>query len=319
VLDSFTESVKSLNTDVSAGRSPLEIYTSADRIKLSIKPPVGVTDLTGWSVKTEVNNTINNGQSGAKVYTLSNGVGTIDAQTYLIADGESGVVNAAYALSNTSEGGKVDLLSISTVSENNSSTPIAEARNLSGILPNGLLDLVLAPESPRRHRNRVTEGTEKNDLIVGSKFRDVLTGGIGNDLIYGYDGDDVLLGGGGNDILHGGRGNDRLEAFGGTSKEQDLIFGGEGADLFVLGRRSQGFYLGDGYATIADFNYRTGDRLRLSGQWSDYIFTKGNGSGGETTTAIANDLVIRLKSNQDAIAVLQNVNAIEHWQISFAG
>ena len=89
---------------------------------------------------------------------------------------------------------------------------------------------------------------------------DVLRGGGGDDVMRGFSGDDKLFGGDGNDILVGGERYDLAlhQQFDGT--EVDLLNGGKGADLFVLGDSASSYYTNFGSssnpnrAVIADFN-----------------------------------------------------------------
>jgi hypothetical protein len=288
-------------------RSALTIYAAIDRIKISVQGR-DTSNLDGWEVMTEVQNLITNGQSKSQAYALSSGVGSIDAQTYILTDNQTSVIAAAYAIGKTTGINQVSTEAISSLIDSN---PDVDVRSLLGILPDRPLNLIFAPDRPRG--NVPTAGTDSDDLLSGSNVRDTLTGGAGNDILYGYDGNDVLFGGSGQDILNGGRGRDTLDGYGGTG-DSDLLIGGADADLFVLGKNRQSYYTGDGYATIADFRAMSGDRLKLSGKWSDYTYTIGNGSGvGESTTATSHDLVLRLKSNCDAIAVIQNVTALNRW------
>lgn len=78
------------------------------------------------------------------------------------------------------------------------------------------------------------EGMGGDDMLVGGAGNDSLDGGSGHDVLHGGDGDDYLFGGRGNDTLRGDDGNDTLD--GGTTRDDDLLIGGDGADTFVLHR-----------------------------------------------------------------------------------
>jgi Ca2+-binding RTX toxin-like protein len=309
ISQTFTESLDR-GCNPTSTKSPLSIYAAVDRIKISLQAPDRRTNFDGWEITTEVNDLITNGESKATSSALSNGIGTIETQTYLITDNLSGTNATAYATSDTTGISQVITESIA----NFNGTPVAEPRTLTGILPDRPLNLIFAPA--RSGSNCATTGTDRNDFVSGTDRHDILTGGAGNDLLYGYDGNDTLLGGSGNDLLNGGRGRDTLDGYGGKG-DSDLLIGGTGADLFVLGKNRQGYYTGDGYATIADFSAIEGDRIRLSGRRSDYTFTLGNGALGESTTATSQDLVIRIKSSNDAIAVVQNVASLDRFDLVF--
>ncbi|MEL6938948.1 MAG: hypothetical protein AAFO84_07120 [Cyanobacteria bacterium J06598_1] len=124
-------------------------------------------------------------------------------------------------------------------------------------------------------------GGKGNDQLVGGNggpdnkdkdafFRDKLYGGDGKDLLYGQGGSDLLYGNKGDDIIFGGRGNDFIY---GTddkqTRDRDRLFGGEGADRFVLGDKKRSFYKGSGYALIEDWEGGV-DKIRLGGGGGRY-------------------------------------------------
>ncbi|MEG4213430.1 peptidoglycan DD-metalloendopeptidase family protein [Microcoleus sp. S13_B4] len=144
----------------------------------------------------------------------------------------------------------------------------------------------------------------------------VFTGGPGNDTLYGRSTNDTLIGNGGNDTLYGETGNDYLNGGAGNdyldgyasfnSPDFDTLEGGTGADTFVLGNTRQGmFYLGNGQATILDYNFRD-DYIQLRGNASQYRLTRqGNDTliqttGGDTLALVKNvpDLSFNVTSSR---------------------
>jgi serralysin len=149
-------------------------------------------------------------------------------------------------------------------------------------------------------RNDRMLGTIKRDIMYGFKGDDRLLGEGGNDDLYGFDGRDGLLGGagadklsgsdgidnlvgeGGPDFLNGGNAKDYLynglgndKVFGGPdgssdelhmawrdARGDDLFNGGDGADLYILGRDR---YSNWGHATISDSDANPAPGQSVSG------------------------------------------------------
>ncbi len=127
-------------------------------------------------------------------------------------------------------------------------------------------------------------GREGNDILYAGSGNDYLNGGSGNDLLYGEEGNDSLYGREGNDILNGGSGNDTLvgTAVNTSTGERDILEGGGGADIFVLGDSSKVYYDNDGYdgfVEITDFDF-TSDSIRVHGSASDYSLVPDPINGG---------------------------------------
>ncbi|WP_372840221.1 calcium-binding protein [Phaeovulum sp.] len=91
-------------------------------------------------------------------------------------------------------------------------------------------------------------GGEGADLMLGGSGNDMLAGGAGDDSLQGCDGDDILSGGLGSDELFGDAGNDTLigrvadpeTGRGDIDTGQDLLNGGRGDDVLVLGSNDFG-------------------------------------------------------------------------------
>jgi len=149
-------------------------------------------------------------------------------------------------------------------------------------------------------------GETGNDKLWGEGGNDKLWGGDGKDSLIGGSGDDTLYGNKGNDTLLGGSGKDYLNGFG-SGKEYDVLTGGTEADTFVLGQSVEGFYpsvyyLGNGYATITDFNLGQADKIQIKDNFADGYSLKLNNWGGAATQ----DTGIFFKG--DLIGVVQDQN-----------
>jgi len=100
-------------------------------------------------------------------------------------------------------------------------------------------------------------GWDNGARLHGNGGNDLIIGGDGNDIIYGGNDNDILLGGDGRDYLYGGYGDDVLNAGAGS---YDRLYGGEGADTFVL----NGDDATDGLTRIVDYNMDEGDILEIN-------------------------------------------------------
>jgi len=166
-------------------------------------------------------------------------------------------------------------------------------------------------------------GGKQRDRLFGDEGNDVLRGDLDNDTLFGGQGNDTLFGGKENDILYGDRGNDTLSGDNGNDTldgsnekfagfgEIDVLIGGAGSDLFVLGNRLQSYYDDgnpnspgiDAFARIADFNLNE-DFIQLRSGLDYYI-----GSAFNTAAIyIDNDGTAGTSSNDELIAVLDNVS-----------
>ena len=126
-----------------------------------------------------------------------------------------------------------------------------------------------------------------NDILYGQKGFDNLSGGDGDDILKGGKDNDDLNGDKGNDELYGQQGNDTLTGVYAMStdpglNEIDILYGGAGNDLFVLGDEYNVYYndnFDSDYAIIQDFELASIDKIQLHGSSSDYaIISWGGGA-----------------------------------------
>jgi Ca2+-binding RTX toxin-like protein len=155
-------------------------------------------------------------------------------------------------------------------------------------------------------------GTSQADIIFGDGQSNILIGGDGGDFIFGDTNDDLLLGEAGSDFLVGGDGNDILSGYGFTSGEFDSLVGGSGSDLFILGDALGSYYLGEGYAVIADFNPAEGDLIQVFGSASNYSLSFQSFTSADrvdTLIFLGNDLISVVEGTTDVIPALDFVSA----------
>lgn len=184
--------------------------------------------------------------------------------------------------------------------------------------PSGVMrKLTSAPILPStRHSDEETRGTRLEYANpTGKRFNDVLIGVGAPDVVIGLGGSDVLRGMGGNDTLIG------VNAFGKNPgrNETDVLYGGIGADTFVLGDLCGGvYYLDKGnkgwgrksYAGIQDFE--EGDKITLRCyEMGEYELDKNYRVGSIIATAIYynKDDKAGISKADDLIAVVQGSGA----------
>lgn len=166
--------------------------------------------------------------------------------------------------------------------------------------------------------NDTVKGGLGQDTISTEEGNDYIWGAQGNDSIDGGSGNDLLIGGTGRDTLIGGSGNDRIQGVGPELGKHtiDLLSGGQGKDVFVLGIRGASFY-DDGmggssgtrdYAVITDFK-STEDRIQLRGSSTNYRL-------GQSPFKDLSGTAIYLKGNsQELVAIVEGTNL---WHLNAA-
>lgn len=122
-------------------------------------------------------------------------------------------------------------------------------------------------------------GNDGDDTLLGGAGDDSLMGGMGDDLLDGGEGNDLLQGGSGADILSGGEGDDSLQGGAGA----DTLFGGQGSDE-LFGDGGNDVLIGivpDAETGKADID--TGQDLLNGGRGDDVLVLGSNdfGNGGE--------------------------------------
>lgn len=163
------------------------------------------------------------------------------------------------------------------------------------------------------------DGGDGNDTLYGWGDNNTFNGGGGDDRIFGSSGIDVFYGGDGNDSLDSGSGNDTLLGGNGndtlmgswtwtsTSDEVDLLTGGAGADLFVLGDQFGVAYasLGNSHAVIEDWRLGAeSDRIQLRGSFSQYTLVKSENRVG--STALDTLIYYSVGGGSNLIAIIQD-------------
>ena len=150
-------------------------------------------------------------------------------------------------------------------------------------------------------------GNALDNTLIGNDDNNILYGLAGNDILNGGAGNDTLLGGSGNDTLLGGDGNDRLDGYGTTGIEFDALSGGTGSNTFVVGGSWGVSYLGDGYATITDWN-PAADFIEARGDARQYFLLADDFGLG---SSLVDTGIYYIGNNTlDLIAVVQDSNNI---------
>lgn len=138
-------------------------------------------------------------------------------------------------------------------------------------------------------------GNLGDDYLIGGAGNDTVIGGDGNDVLTGYADNDVLVAGNGNDMVRGGNGNDIINGVGDQfgRHDFDLLKGGRGEDVFILGDERSVFYQGRGLAIIQRFELNQ-DTIELAGSAADYTLMT---FGSRTSLCLAgsNDLIAILE------------------------
>ena len=164
-----------------------------------------------------------------------------------------------------------------------------------------------------------------DDISIGTNLNDDIGGRGGNDTMYGRKGNDTITGGIGQDQLFGGGGNDTLIGVDPFASEKDdlddadilnetglganftgeidVLSGGNGNDVFVLGEDSKTYYVGgkyQDYAIIEDFQ-RTQDLFQLGSAPKNYEVSANYIIDGQSGAGIL--------FNDDLVAIVMGVSA----------
>jgi Ca2+-binding RTX toxin-like protein len=150
-----------------------------------------------------------------------------------------------------------------------------------------------------------------NDTMYGGYGSDYMNGGAGNDYMSGGAGNDTLIGGFGNDTLYGGSGADRLNGYGYTvnnDSQFDKLWGGDGADTFMLGDSNGVYYneTGDGYAVIKDFSWQENDKIEVKGSASQYQLEYKSVSGIGSSAMDTEIYYLNSSGGRDRIAIVED-------------
>jgi Ca2+-binding RTX toxin-like protein len=220
----------------------------------------------------------NDGYFGGFGDTLFDGRGGIDVVDYTrvnqaVSLGARGVVNKGTA-------GVDQLVSIEQII-----APAGFANLIDGSTANGTSSSMVVNLATNSLTVNVSPTIALNLGI--QNFVNVL-GTSQDDAIVGNTADNILIGGAGRDILRGGGGF-------------DLLAGGTGGDLFVLGDATQLDGLGNGYATITDWD-AAADWIITGGNPNAYSLRFDNVSGGlslDTIIFFGNDVVAVIEDATD--------------------
>lgn len=148
----------------------------------------------------------------------------------------------------------------------------------------------------------ITENLADSALVIGPESNaagdDVIDGGSGDDQIFGNAGNDTLTGGTGADTLYGGLGDDEMYL-----AEDDMAFGGDGDDLFVLGDLNE---IGSSTITITggEGDETNGDTLQLNAAVTpdDITFTNtDDAAGGLSGTFTVGGTVVNFSEIENII------------------
>ena len=208
--------------------------------------------------------------------TLFNGQGGVDVVDYLRVN--QGITLGARGFVNKGTAGIDQLVSIERIL-----APIGFNNWIDGSTANGTgasMNVNLSTNSLRVNVSptfALEFEVQNFGNVIGSSQEDII---IGNII------DNVISGGAGSDIIRGGGGFDRLT-------------GGTGTDFFVLGDATQLDGLGQGFATITDWN-AIADFIVTGGNPDNYSLSFLNVSGSlalDTVISFGNDVVAVIEDN----------------------
>ncbi len=171
----------------------------------------------------------------------------------------------------------------------------------------------------------LTSSRHSGDEVKGARLEQANpTGTRFNDILIGVEAPDVVVGLGSSDVLRGMGGNDTLIGVNAVGKnpgrnETDVLYGGTGADTFVLGDFNGGVYYldkgkkGGGKKSSAGIqDFEDGDKITLRCyEMGEYELDKNYRIGNTIATAIYynKDGQAGISKGDDLIAVVQGSGA----------
>lgn len=163
-------------------------------------------------------------------------------------------------------------------------------------------------------------GSSANNRLEGGGSFDSLDGAAGNDYLIGGTGDDTLVGGDGNDTLLGSDPLFRERAEFEREQGIDVLTGGNGADIFILGNSAGSFYKANQEADVANIeDYAADDLIQLSAK-ETYLLRNSDEQLDIFVVQGASEELIASVSNSSNMGItdgaIDDILLAEPWQIN---